>query len=174
MGATEARTTLEPAIVWRPFDAGDVAYVAALEAQIHAAPWTVGNFRDAIAAGYATCVAEREGRIVAYGMLMLAPGEAQVLNVSVVPDARRAGLGRALLRRLLALAAQRGAEQAFLEVRAGNAAAQALYASEGFQPVARRQGYYPGPALTDREDALVMRLALAARGGDGGRIGQPR
>ena len=174
MGRNAARATLEPEIVWRPLDAGDVAYVAALEAQIHAAPWTVGNFRDAIAAGYATCVAEREGRIVAYGMLMLAPGEAQVLNVSVVPDARRAGLGRVLLRRLLALAAQRGAEQAFLEVRAGNVAAQALYGSEGFQPVARRQGYYPGPALTDREDALVMRLALTAPGGEGRRIGQPR
>lgn len=174
MGATEARATLEPEIVWRPLGAGDVAYVAALEAQIHAAPWTVGNFRDAIAAGYATCVAEREGRIVAYGMLMLAPGEAQVLNVSVVPDARRAGLGRALLRRLLDLAAQRGAEQIFLEVRAGNAAAQALYAKEGFQPVARRQGYYPAAAPADREDALVMRLGLAAPIGDGGSLGHPR
>src|SRR4030095_3986535 len=82
----------------RPLALSDLAYVAALEAQIHAAPWTLGNFRDALAAGYSTRVAEREGRIVAYGVLMLSPGEAQILNISVVPDARREGLGRALAR----------------------------------------------------------------------------
>ena len=80
-----------PVPEWRPLRDGDVAYVAALEAQIHAAPWTAGNFRDALAAGYSARVGEREGRIVAYGVLMLAPGEAQILNLSVVPDARRAG-----------------------------------------------------------------------------------
>src|SRR5215470_5866824 len=83
---------------WRPMRESDLASVAALEARIHAAPWTIGNFRDAIVAGYAARVGEREGRIVAYGVLMLGPGEAQNLNLSVVPDARREGLGRALLR----------------------------------------------------------------------------
>jgi ribosomal-protein-alanine N-acetyltransferase len=148
-------------LAWRPLAAGDLAYVAALEAQIHASPWTVGNFRDAIAAGYWASVGEREGRILVYGVLMLAAGEAQVLNLSVVPDARRSGLGRSLLRRFVAVAVERGAEQIFLEVRAGNAAAIALYAAEGFVPVARRTGYYPVPAAdAPREDALVMRASL--------------
>ena len=66
-----------PALEWRPLREGDIAYVAALEAQIHAAPWTVGNFHDALAAGYSARIGERECRIVAYGVLMLAPGEAQ-------------------------------------------------------------------------------------------------
>src|SRR5207344_2120656 len=83
---------------WRPLRADDLAEVAALEARIHVAPWTIGNFRDALAAGYSARVGERDFRIVAYGVLMLAPGEAQILNLSVVPDARREGLGRALLR----------------------------------------------------------------------------
>ena len=146
---------LVPDVVWRPLGAGDLAYVAALEAQIHAAPWTLGNFRDAIAAGYWASVGECEGRILAYGVLMLAPGEAQVLNLSVVHDARRRGLGRALLRRFVAVAIERGAEQVFLEVRAGNAPAIALYAAEDFLPVARRADYYPGSAPdAPREDAL--------------------
>jgi ribosomal-protein-alanine N-acetyltransferase len=94
---------------------------------------------------------------------MLAPGEAQVLNLSVVHDARRGGLGRELLRRFVAVAIERGAEQVFLEVRAGNAPAIALYAAEGFVPVARRADYYPGVVTeASREDALVMRLALHA------------
>ena len=150
-----------PQVAWRPLREGDLAYVAALEAQIHASPWTIGNFRDALAAGYATRIAERERRIVAYGVLMLGPGEAQILNLSVVPDARREGLGRALLRYFLDDAWSLGAEQVFLEVRASNLAAIGLYAAEGFTPVARRHGYYPGAAVdATREDALVLRRAL--------------
>ncbi len=150
-----------PELRWRPLREGDLAYVAALEATIHLAPWTLGNFRDALAAGYSACVGEREGRIVAYGVLMLGPGEAQILNVSVVPDARRQGLGRALLRRFIADARRMGAEQVFLEVRTSNEAAIALYRGETFAPIARRAGYYPGPTPeAPREDALVMRLEL--------------
>jgi ribosomal-protein-alanine N-acetyltransferase len=150
-------------VTWRPLAAPDLAYVAALEAQVHAAPWSLGNFRDALAAGYATRVAEREGRIIAYGVLMLAPGEAQVLNISVVPDARREGFGRALLTQFIDDARRLGAEQCFLEVRVSNSAAIALYEGAGFARIARRTSYYPalGPSAL-REDALVMRLALPA------------
>ena len=86
--ATLPRFAPEPELHWRPLREGDLAYVAALEAQIHAAPWSLGNFRDALSAGYLAWVGERENRIVAYGILMLGVGEAQILNVSVVPDAR--------------------------------------------------------------------------------------
>jgi len=159
---------LRKPVVWRPLEPTDLAYVAALERQIHAAPWSLGNFRDALAAGYCAMVGEREGRIVAFGVLMLAPGEAQVLNLSVVPDARRAGLGRALLRRLIDVAVRARAGQCFLEVRVSNAAALALYAAEGFEPVARREDYYPPTSTTPREDALVLRRDLTARPPDRG------
>ena len=96
---------------------------------------------------------------------MLAPGEAQILNLSVVPDARREGLGRALLRWFVEDARRFHADQIFLEVRASNVAAIGLYESEGFAPVARRADYYPGgTADAAREDAIVMRRALAAEG----------
>ncbi|MDQ6620295.1 MAG: ribosomal protein S18-alanine N-acetyltransferase [Pseudomonadota bacterium] len=159
--ASLAKTAPAQEIRWRPLRPGDLAYVAALEAQIHAAPWSQRNFRDAIEAGYSAWLAEREGRVVAYGVLMLAPGEAQILNISVIHDARREGLGRTLLRRFVDDARHFGAEQVFLEVRVSNAPAIALYLSESFVPVARRKAYYPARASDDfREDALVMRLAL--------------
>jgi ribosomal-protein-alanine acetyltransferase len=149
-------------LVWRPLRVDDLAYVAALEAQIHLAPWTLGNFRDALAAGYGARVGERGGRIVAYGVLMLAPAEAQLLNLSVVPDSRREGLGRTLLLQFMSDARRMGAEQIFLEVRVSNRAAIALYHSEGFAPIARRVSYYPPAPVTGlREDALVMRRELA-------------
>ena len=159
--ATLASDLSNAHIAWRPLALDDLAYVAALEAQIHAAPWSLGNFRDAIAAGYCARVGEREGRIIAYGVLMLAPGEAQLLNLSVVPDARRQGVGRMLLAQFLVDARRLGAEQIFLEVRAGNRAAIALYETSGFTAVGRRVAYYPPISpQSAREDALVMRRAL--------------
>ena len=161
--ATPARRTPWPQPQWRPLRLADLAYVAALEARIHAAPWTIGNFRDALAAGYSARVGERDFRIVAYGVLMLGPAEAQVLNLSVVPDARRQGLGRTLLRLFVDDARGLNADQIFLEVRSSNTPAIGLYESEGFAPVARRIHYYPGASADDpREDAIVMRRALVA------------
>jgi ribosomal-protein-alanine acetyltransferase len=152
---------LAPQVLWRPMTVDDLQTIAALEARIHAAPWTEGNFRDALAAGYSMRVGVRDGCIVAYGVLMLGPGEAQLLNLSVVHEARRAGLGRTLLARFLDDAWRLSAEQIFLEVRVGNVAAVSLYEAAGFVSVARRVGYYPPTAQgTAREDALVMRCAL--------------
>jgi ribosomal-protein-alanine N-acetyltransferase len=147
------------AVTWRPMRATELLAVASLEARIYPFPWSLGNFRDALAAGYSALVGERDGDIVAYGVMMLAPGEAQVLNLSVAPHVRRRGLGRLLLRRFAGIAAERGVEQLFLEVRESNAPAIALYADEGFTVVARRRDYYP--AVEGREDALVMRRELS-------------
>ena len=86
-------------------------------------------------------------------------GEAEVLTLAVAPESRRRGLGRKLVARFLYQARLRGAEMAFLEVAADNAAAQALYARAGFAESGRRRGYYrrpDGSAL----DALVMQRAL--------------
>jgi ribosomal-protein-alanine N-acetyltransferase len=162
MNATVARAVAPtPKLVWRPMREADLPAVAALEADAHAAPWTPGNFRDALTAGYSTIVGEIDGAIVAYGILVLAPGEAQLLNLTVVSALRRHGIGRTLLRRFLTDARRLGAEQCFLEVRVSNAAAIALYAAEGFAAVARRVGYYPPATAGDvREDALVLRRSL--------------
>ena len=160
MASLPKPTPLAP-VHWRPLAAHDLPVVAALEARIHAAPWSERNFRDARAAGYSARVGVRADRIVAYGVLMLGPGEAQLLNLSVVPEARRAGLGRALLMQFVDDARALGAEQLFLEVRIGNTGAIALYEAAGFASVARRVEYYP-PARRGgpREDALVMRCDL--------------
>ena len=72
--------------------------------------------------------------------------------VAVMPAARRRGIGRTLVREMLARAETRGLSFVTLEVREHNDAAIALYAGEGFLPVGRRRGYYERP----REDALLM------------------
>lgn len=160
MNATPVRFVDAATVLWRPLAETDIEAVAALEREAHSAPWTAGNFRDALAAGYSMAVGVANGTVVAYGVMLFAPGEVQLLNLTVSSEARRLGIGTALLRRFLADARARGAEQCFLEVRVSNLAAIALYAREGFEPVARRVGYYPTQAALPREDALVMRRAL--------------
>ena len=152
------------AVLWRPLSEADIDTVAALEREAHAAPWTEGNFRDALAAGYSMAVGVINVDIVAYGVTLFAPGEVQLLNLTVAPQARRLGIGRTLLNRLLADARARGAERCFLEVRVSNDAAIALYVKEGFVPVARRAGYYPAVGSGPREDALVMGRLLGLSG----------
>jgi ribosomal-protein-alanine acetyltransferase len=80
---------------------------------------------------------------------------ADIQTIAVAEAARRGGLGRVLMRQLIAEARQRGAEEVFLEVRADNESAQNLYRSLGFEQLAVRKGYYKGGI-----DAIVMRLAL--------------
>ena len=159
--ATLPKPPLPDPVRWRPLAAHDLPVVAALEGRIHAAPWTERNFRDALAAGYSARVGTSYDRIVAYGVLMLGPGEAQLLNLSVVPDARRMGIGRALLHQFIDDARRLYADQLFLEVRVSNRPAIALYEAAGFMAIARRVAYYPpsNPAAA-REDALVMRCEL--------------
>ena len=96
--------------------------------------------------------------LAGYGGL-LAPegsGEGDIQTLAVAPSARRHGLGRTLVTALLAEAASRGAEEVFLEVRADNPNAHALYDSLGFEQIAVRAKYYQ----PDGVDAQVMRVML--------------
>jgi ribosomal-protein-alanine N-acetyltransferase len=86
----------------------------------------------------------------------LVSDELHVNNVAVRQEFRRRGVAKTLLDAALDEAARRGARAAFLEVRAGNSPAQALYERCGFKMTGRRPGYYTQPP----EDALVMSLAI--------------
>ena len=92
-------------------------------------------------------------------LVRTAGGEAELLTIAVAPEARRRGLGAALLDGCLAEAAAAGAERLHLEVSAANAPAIALYTRAGFAETGRRRGYYAGDG--GREDALLMSRSLA-------------
>jgi len=136
----------------------DLAEVLAVENAIYAHPWTRGNFADSLRAGY-QCWICREGRaLLGYFVLLVAAGEAHLLNLSVAQAHQRHGHGSTLLLEAVQIARTLGARHVFLEVRPSNHAAQALYRRFGFRRVATRQGYYP--AGGGREDAIVLTLAL--------------
>lgn len=84
---------------------------------------------------------------------------ADIQTIAVAPESRRGGLGRYLVRALINEATKRGAREVFLEVRADNPGAEALYRSLGFEQLDVRKRYYQ----PDNVDAIVMRLIPARR-----------
>lgn len=103
-------------------------------------------------------VDEEAGRLFGYGGVRAVRGaaDADIQTIAIAADARGRGRGRLLLADLLRSAAERGAREVFLEVRADNPAASSLYASEGFVEIGRRARYYQ----PDDVDAIVMKLDL--------------
>ncbi len=106
----------------------------------------------------ATVGARRSSNSLAgYIVARLGADELHINNVAVREAYRRCGIGRELLNSILREGKRSGVPIAFLELRAGNEAALALYQECGFQITARRQRYYSDPI----EDALVMIAQLA-------------
>ena len=146
----------EPRI--RPLAAGDLEAVEAIEREIYEFPWTLGNFRDSLAAGYSCWALHGADGVMGYAVMMLGADEAHLLNLSIAAPCRRRGLASRLLEHLMVVARDYGARLMFLEVRPSNEAARRLYAGYRFQQVGTRRGYYP--AHDGREDALLLTLGL--------------
>ena len=143
----------------RPMRETDLERIHRIELASYDYPWSLGNFRDSMHAGYSVWVREAEGEVIGYYVMMAAAGEAHLLNMTIAPIWRGHGLGRELLEHCLASARAHRAESLFLEVRPSNSAARALYQSSGFVDLAVRPEYYPGRA--GREDAVIMKLDMA-------------
>ncbi len=137
-----------------PMTEHDLDEVLAIEKSVYSHPWTRGNFADSLHMQYQCRTWRLGGELVGYFVLMVAVGEAHLLNLSIAAAWQRKGQGGALLIEALRVAREHGARHLFLEVRPSNAAALALYERFGFRRIAVRRGYYP--AHDGREDALVL------------------
>ena len=144
--------------LYRRMAATDLDTVIAIEEGIYTHPWTRGNFLDSIHGGHHCWIAELRGVAVGYSIAAVAAGEAHLLNLSIAAVWQRRGLGSELLRFMLKLVRDYGAQRAFLEVRPSNTAARRLYACAGFSEIGVRRDYYP--AHEGREDALVFERAI--------------
>ncbi len=98
-----------------------------------------------------------ERQIVGYVGVELSAlgGEADLINLAVHPDHRRASVGRRLLTAATRYCLRRGVALVWLRVRASNRSAREFYRRCGFRAVGRFRGYYDEP----REDAILMALS---------------
>jgi ribosomal-protein-alanine N-acetyltransferase len=104
-----------------------------------------------------TCNAQDPGGIVGFAVASVVPPQAELETIAVAAEGQRRGVGRNLFAVLAGELAIAHVEELFLEVRASNRAALALYLSLGFSQTGCRPRYYIDPV----EDALLLDLRLA-------------
>ncbi len=138
----------------RTMNHSDLKQVIIIEKKSYPYPWTLGIFRDCLRIGYNSWVMTLDRKVMGYGIVMLVPGEAHILNVCIDPEYHRRGLGRYLLRHLIKKSRQTDIDMVMLEVRRSNKHARQLYHSENFHELGVRKAYYP--ADNGREDAIIL------------------
>jgi [ribosomal protein S18]-alanine N-acetyltransferase len=151
---------------FEPMTLASLGAVATIEASAYAHPWTQGNFSDSLNSGYQaqllTAGPGPDAHLLGYFVAMKGVDETHLLNITVAPAHQRQGWARVMLDALALWSRGQGAQWLWLEVRASNAHAKAVYLHYGFREVGLRKGYYPagGSLLNPREDAIVMSLKL--------------
>jgi len=177
MGGRARTTAGEPVTVSAPEKLfirtcapADLERIALIERDSFSDPWSFEAFSAALALRHLRFLVAEEMTapsrgggagdrgLVGYVVALVLGDEGEIADVAVAPVARRRGIARQLLQRVMAELVQAGVRSLYLEVRESNSAARALYASLGFQQVGRRRGYYQHPS----EDALLLKRDLTS------------
>jgi ribosomal-protein-alanine N-acetyltransferase len=134
----------------------DVPAVHEIDVLSFSLPWPERSFRFEVTENPASrgWVTELDGRVIAMLVLWLVVDEAHIATIATHPDFQRQGIGEQLMIAALCAAREEGAQRAFLEVRASNVAAQAMYKKYGFVVDGIRPRYYKN----NFEDAILMSL----------------
>ena len=167
---TGQATSPQSEILLRRARDADLPAILAIERASFTDPWSRSSFAAILEQPrvYFAVALDRSGSLVGYAVAWFVLDEAELANLAVAPEARGRGIGARLLRGALDSAVERGTTTMYLEVRASNGPARALYASHGFIEVGRRASYYRKPV----EDALVLRRISPA--GDPAGMAQPK
>ncbi len=163
------RRPVEPAPVpftLRRAEAADVGRIVDIERDGFLHPWSRELVERELAHSWSRILlACEEGgargeRVLGYVVFWIVHDEVHVLNVATAIEARRRGIGRALMEAAEEEGRSRGARLSTLEVRRSNGGALALYRAIGYKQVGIRPNYY----AEENEDAIVMVKALGPRG----------
>ena len=136
----------------------DLSAAWALEQRAHAFPWSEKTFASNQGERYFNLKLTVDGQLAGFAIVQVVLDEATLFNLAVDPAWQRQGIGRQLLEHLQDALSERDVFTLWLEVRASNAPAIALYEQMGFNEVTVRRNYYP--TVNGREDALIMALPL--------------
>ena len=144
-------------VIIRKMTVQDVPVVAQIDRMSFSLPWPEHSFHYEVSDNrVARCfVAETEDkRLTAMIVSWIVVDELHIATIATHPDFRRQGIGERILTAALKDASAAGVRRAFLEVRASNEAAQAMYRKFGFEITGRRVKYYKD----NGEDAILMTL----------------
>ncbi len=142
----------------RPARLAECGAIAALAAESLPEAWSEPQLSSEVALPEGRVwVAREAAALVGFLVARRELDELHVLLAGVAPAARRRGIAARLF--AAALARERGLARVHLEVREGNAGAQAFYRSQGLEAVGKRPRHYPGG-----EAAILMSRSLEPRG----------
>ena len=152
-----------------PVRAATAADLPAIRALADATPnapcWTEAQYTDFLALTpqdaarqHIILVALLRTELAGFCVMRSVAGEAELESIVVASASRRRGIGKTLSLAAIAWAQDAGASQVWLEVRASNNGAIALYRAIGFAETGHRRSYYRDPV----EDAVLMRADLEA------------
>ncbi len=136
----------------REFLSGDEKFIAELENECFADPWSAEGVVSSAAEGVRFFVFEENGRILGYVGLQTVLDEGYITNIAVTKSARGRGIGKMLLTHLDKVAEDSVLSFISLEVRESNTPAIGLYEKSGYENMGKRPAFYENP----REDAIIM------------------
>ena len=140
-------------MIIRPIKPSDLQAVLLIEKQTMTNPWSEKMVNDELTnehgLGY---IATTDTGLSGFVFARLVADEGEIIRIAVSARNRRGGIGSSLIYTLLAELTSRQATGCYLEVRAGNIPAIALYGTAGFITTSRRRGYYNHP----KEDAFIL------------------
>jgi ribosomal-protein-alanine N-acetyltransferase len=137
----------------------DLTSVLEIESSCFEFPWSEDEFirclrqRNCIG-----MVAEDDGRVVGFMIYELHRTRLHVLNFAVHPDARRRGIGRAMIQKLTTKLSADRRTRITLEVRETNLDAQKFFRSMSFRAIALLRDFYEDTT----EDAYLMQYRYSA------------
>lgn len=138
--------------------ADDIDDVMNIERHSFNPPWSKSMFMEELANPGSVCMVFRfDHKVVAFELFWILLDEAHLMNIAVIPDFRRLGIGEHMMKRLEETCVQKGVRRILLDVARRNEPARLLYRKSGFSSVGFRKRYYP--AIND--DAIVMEKWLS-------------
>lgn len=140
------------------FKESDLNAIELIENEVHAYPWTRGNFLDSIKSSHTCLMMTLNEEIIGYTVMMFVLDECHLLNLSIKKSMQKKGYGSLLLNEVIHLANFAHSKTIYLEVRVSNQTAIHLYDKHGFNEMSIRKDYYR--AKEGHEDAVLMGLVI--------------
>jgi len=139
-------------------DENSIEQITKMEADYFADRWSENSIKLQI--NNQKVIVLKYGKdILGYCIFMVAADEGEILRIAIRKDMRKSGLGKKLLSSVIHEMMESSVNAVFLEVRAGNESAIALYKSLGFNEIGIRKGYYKD----NNEDAVLYKLETKER-----------
>ncbi|OCQ20751.1 ribosomal-protein-alanine N-acetyltransferase [Pseudoalteromonas luteoviolacea] len=135
--------------------------IMAVEVASHPHPWSEKTLASCIGGRYFNASLTCDGELIGYYIAERAGPDYTLMNICVHPQKQGQGLATLLMQSLIQRCIEEQAENLFLEVRASNTTAIALYEKMGLTIMGKRKHYYP--TIDGKEDAILMGLQFAAQ-----------